>query len=325
MKAAWYKEHGPASEVIEVGELRTPEPGPGEVLIRLFASGVNPSDVKARLGSRPVKWPLIVPHSDGAGVVEQVGPGVDGLETGDRVWVFNGQWERPMGTAAEYISLPAGRVVPLPEGVSFAEGSCLGIPAMTAHRCVFADGPVEGKRVLVTGGAGAVGHYAVQLAKWGGATVIATVSSERKAAHAREAGADHVLDYRSEPVAERIREVTKGAGVDRIVEVDLGANLEVAQAVLAARGTIVAYSSMAVPEPKLPFYPLMGRNVTIRLVLLYTISDEEKRQACRDIVRAIEEGALTHSVGARLPLEETATAHELVESGGAIGNVVIDL
>ena len=172
MKAAWYEKHGPAGEVILVGELDTPEAGEGEVRVRLSASGVNPSDSKARLGSRPVKWPFIVPHSDGAGVIDQVGPGVDTSRVGERVWAFNGQWERPLGTAAEYIALPADTAIPLPDSVSFTEGACLGIPAMTAHRALLGDGPVAGMTVLVTGAAGAVGNYGVQLAKWAGAATV---------------------------------------------------------------------------------------------------------------------------------------------------------
>ncbi|MDP7386367.1 MAG: NADPH:quinone reductase, partial [Nitrospinota bacterium] len=233
MRAGWYEKQGPAGEVIQVGEMAAPEPGAGEVRVRLAVSGVNPSDAKNRLGARgPMKFPRVVPHSDGAGEIDRVGPGVDPARAGERVWVFNGQWDRPFGTAAEFIALPAGQAVRLPEGVTDAEGACVGIPGMTAHRCVFADGPVQGKTVLVTGGAGAVGHCAVQLAKWGGASVIATVSSDEKAERARGAGgavgggADHVVNYRTENVAERVRELTGGEGVDRIVEVDFGGNLE---------------------------------------------------------------------------------------------------
>lgn len=325
MKAAWYKEHGPAREVLQVGELDTPEPGAGEIRVRLHASGVNPSDVKARLGSRPVKWPLIVPHSDGAGVIDQVGAGVDPARVGERVWVYNGQWERGLGTAAEYISLPAEQVVHLPDQTGFAEGACLAIPAMTAHRTVFSDGPVSGQTVLVTGGAGAVGHYAIQLAKWGGAAVISTVSSEEKAAKAREAGADHVLNYRTEDVAGRVMEITGGAGVDRISEVDLGENLPVSVKILKENGTIAPYASMRVPEPVFPHYTLMRMNARIQMVFVYTMPKEAIRQSCDDIVRAIEEGGLIHAVGTRFPLEETAAAHELIESGDFIGNVVVEM
>ena len=280
MKAGWYEQYGPAKEVIHLGELDTPVAGPGEVRVRLYASGVNPSDVKARLGSRGAwQYPRIVPHSDGAGVIDQVGPGTDSGRIGERVWVYNGQWQRPLGTAAEYITLPDSQAIHLPGRVSFAEGACLGIPAMTAHRCLFADGPIAGQTVLVTGGAGAVGHYAVQLAKWAGATVITTVSTPIKAERVRAAGADHVINYRTEAVVARIEDITHGAGIDRIVEVDFGANLPVTRAVLKDNGTIAAYASMGAREPILPFYPLMFLNANLRLVFVYAMPAEAKRQA----------------------------------------------
>jgi len=325
MRAVWYEKHGRAREVLQVGEIDTPEPEEGEVLVHLSTSGVNPSDSKARLGSRPVKWPRIVPHSDGAGVIEDVGPGVDTSRIGERVWVFNGQWERPLGTAAEYIALSADTAIYLPDSVNFAEGSCLGIPAMTAHRALFADGPVSGRTVLITGGAGAVGNYGIQFAKWGGASVIATVSSKKKAEVARGAGADHILNYRTENVSERIMEITGGQGVDHVVDVDFGENLPVTKGVLKANGTISAYASSRVPEPVFPHYTLMLLNVNIRLVFIYTIPDEAKREACADIVRVCEEGFLRHSIGPKFSLDEVAAAHEMIESGKFIGNVVLDI
>jgi len=325
MKAAWYEKIGPAKDVIQIGELDTPEAGPGEVRVRLHASGVNPSDVKARVGPRGQEYPRIVPHSDGAGVIDQVGPDVDSGRVGERVWVYNGQWQRPMGTAAEYITLSASQVTHLPDSLSFAEGACLGIPAMTAHRCLFADGPIEGQTVLVTGGTGAVGHYGVQLAKWGGATVITTISTPEKAARAQEAGADYIINYRSEDVATRIEEITGGAGVDRIVDVDFGGNLAVTRAVLKNNGAIAAYASMGEREPVLPFYPLMFLNATIRLVLVYTMPDEAKQSACQDILQAIADGTLSHPIAARFPLDRLAEAHEMVEQGRHIGNVIVEI
>ena len=325
MRAVWYEKHGPAKEALQVGELKTPVPDPGEILVRLLASGVNPSDTKARLGGRPVKWPLIVPHSDGAGIVDQVGTGVDPDWVGQRVWVYNGQWERSLGTAAEYIALPADQVIPLPNPVSFVEGACLGIPAMTAHRCLFADGPVKKQTVLVTGGAGAVGHYAIQLAKWGGATVIATVSSDEKAARALEAGADHVLNYQEEDVAALIAKATDNNGVDRIIDVEFGGNLPVSQKVIKDNGSISTYASMHEREPKFPFYSLMRTNINVRLVFVYTMPQAAKDQACKDIIQAIDDGKLIHSVGPSFSLEDTAAAHELIESGNYIGNVVLEL
>jgi NADPH:quinone reductase len=225
MRAAWYERNGPAREVLQVGEMPDPEPGRGEVRVRIHASGVNPSDWKTRAGSRPMAGPRVIPHSDGAGVLDRVGSGVPDERLGERVWVWNAQWKRPFGTAAEFVVLSEEQAVRLPESVSFEADACLGIPALTAHRAVIIDGSPEDQIVLVAGGAGSVGHYAIQFAKLlGAAQVIATVSSPEKAEHARQAGADAVINYRTEPVAERIMELTTGHGADRIVEVDLAGN-----------------------------------------------------------------------------------------------------
>jgi NADPH:quinone reductase len=325
MRAAWYERNGPAAEVLTVGEMPVPEPGPGEVRLRVIASGLNPTDVKSRAGSRPMGFPRVVPHQDGAGVIDKVGPGVPASRVGERVWVFTVQWQRPWGTAAELTVVPARLAVTLPGNTSFAEGACLGIPAVTAHRCLFADGPLGGQTVLITGGAGAVGHYAVQLAKWTGARVIATVSSPEKAAAACAAGADHTVNYRSADPAAQILELTGGAGVDRIVDVDFGANLAVSLKVLKVNGTIATYASMGDPEPKLPFYPLMAKNATVRLVLIYTMPDRARDEAVSDIVRLVEAGRLLHQIGARFPLDRIVEAHQAQESGKITGNIVIEV
>lgn len=326
MLAAWYEKIGPAREVLQVGEMPEPGVGRGEVRVRVYASGVNPSDTKRRSGSTEgMSFPRIVPHSDGAGIIDQVGRGVEESRMGERVWTYNARWQRPFGTAAQFVVVPTQQAVHLPDCVSFAEGACLAIPAMTAHRCVFVDGPVRGKTVLVTGGAGSVGHYAVQFAKWGGATVIATVSSEKKAAHARAAGSDYTINYKTEDVAQRIKELTKGEGVDRIVEVDFGKNLPVSLAIIKNGGVIAAYSSTGNPEPKLPFSAFMRLNTTIRLVLVYSMAEEAKAEACNDIVRLLEEGRLINAVAMRFPLQEIAAGHEAVESGAYMGKIVIDL
>ena len=327
MRAAWYERYGPAREVFQVGEMPEPEPGPGDVLVRVHASGVNPSDWKSRTGSRgpQMPFPRIVPHSDGAGVVEAVGAGVDAARVGERVWLFEGQWQRPFGTAAEYIALPSHHAPPLPDGVSFAEGACIGIPAMTAHRCLFASGPVDGMAVLVTGGAGAVGHCAIQFAKWGGATVIATVSSDEKAAHAQRAGADHTVNYRTEDVAERVLALTGGEGVDRIVEVDFGGNLAVSKSVLRLNGAIGCYASTGDREPAVEYQAFSRKNATVHFVLVYSEPEPAKRQAVADIAKAAAAGALTHTIAAVMPLEDIAAAHELQESNTAIGNIVLAL
>ncbi len=325
MRAAWYERHGAAAEVLTLGEMPIPEPGPGEVRVRVIASGLNPTDVKARAGSRPLGFPRVIPHQDGAGVIDAVGRGVPASRIGERVWLYTVQWQRPWGTAAEFTVVPARLAVRLPGNTSFAEGACLGIPAVTAHRCLFADGPLAGRTVLVTGGAGAVGHYAVQLARWAGATVIATVSSPDKAARAAEAGADHVVHYRSGDAAAEILEATGGAGVDRIVDVDFGANLPVSLKVLKPNGTIAAYASMGEPEPKLPFYALMAKNATVRTVLLYTMPDQARDDAVRDITALVEAGRLLHVIGARFPLERIVEAHQAQESGKVVGNIVVDI
>jgi len=229
MRAVWYDRQGAADEVLVCGELPTPDAGYGEVRVKLEASGVNPSDTYRRRGPPAMEYPRVITNSDGAGVIDQVGPGVDQERLGKRVWLYNGQRNgRWMGTAAEYIAPSVDLVTELPDHVSFAEGATLGVPAMTAHRAVFVAGPVQGKTLLVTGGAGAVGHYAVQLASWAGATVIATVSSSEKADRARAGGAAHVINYRSEDVAARVLDITGGVGVDHIAEVDFGGNLAAA-------------------------------------------------------------------------------------------------
>lgn len=327
MRAAWYERQGPADQVLTVGEMETPQAGPGEVRVRVAASGVNPSDVKRRGAWRgqKVDFPRVVPHSDGAGMIDQVGPGVDPSRVGQRVWLYNGQWKRPFGTCAEHIALPERYAVPLPASTDFATGACLGIPGLTAHRCVFADGPVDGKTVLVTGGAGSVGYYAIQLAKWGGARVIATVSFDEKAEVARRGGADAVVNYRADDAAAQVMEATGGQGVDRIVDVDFGVNLPVSTAILRPHGVIATYSSMTEPEPVLPFYAYMSRNALFRLVFVYEVPLADLARGCADINAALEAGALGTFVAATFPLEQIAAAHQAVESGKMVGNVVVEI
>ena len=325
MRAAWYETNGPADEVLRVGEQRLPEPQASQVRIRLSASGINPSDVKKRAGMREAMTAAIIPHSDGAGVVEAVGSGTPESWLGQRVRVFKGQFGRNDGTAAEYICLPVKQVVALEESMSFVEGACLGIPAMTAHRAVFVDGPVDGQTVLVTGGAGGVGHYAIQLARWGGARVITTVSGPAKAEHARAAGADVVLNYREDDLIADIQAQTGGQGVNRIIEVDFGGNLATSSGVLATNGTIATYASMGGAEPTLPFYQMMFENVTVRTILVYNMPDTAKSQAGHDINRAHKEGALRHAVDSTFELEDIVAAHERVECGKAMGNVILTI
>ena len=326
MKAVWYQRVGSAREVLQFGDLPTPQPAPGEVRVRLLASGVNPSDVKARAGARgALAFDRVIPHSDGAGVIDAVGLGVAVARVGERVWTWNAAWRRPFGTCAEFVCLPEAQAVRMPEELDFGAGACLGVPAMTAAHATLCDGGLEGQTVLVTGGAGAVGHYAIQFARWAGARVIASVSGVEKAAHARSAGADHVVNYREVDFAESVMDLTQGAGVDRIVEVEFGGNLAASNRVLKVGGVIAAYGSMAAPDPALPFYPMMFNHTTLRMIVVYLLAADERRLACERINRALIDGALTHAIAARFPLEYVAEAHLAVEDGAMIGNVVVDI
>jgi len=310
--------------VLQYGEQPDPLPGKGEVRVRLRASAVNPSDVKARGGSRPVIPPRVIPNSDGAGDIDRVGPGVSKSRLRQRVWTYNGQWQRASGTSAQYIALPAELAVPLPRKLTWAQGACLGIPVMTAHRCLFADGPIRGMTVLVAGGAGVVGHYAVQLARWAGARVIATVSSPEKAAHAVKGGAHAAIDYRTESVAERIDALTRGKGVDRVVDVELGVNLPTYEKMLRPAAMIATYAASTAQDFALPLR-LRQRNITVRMVFVYTMPDAAKRQAIADIGRWVATGRPKFAIAARFPLTEIAAAHETVESGKKIGHVILDI
>lgn len=326
MKAVWYETTGPAQDVLTCGEMADPTPGPGEVLVRLKTSGVNPSDVKSRAGLRgPIPFPRIVPHSDGAGIIESVGSGIEPSRVGERVWIWNAAWRRPFGTCAEYISLPSEQAVRLPDNTDFEAGACLGIPASTAYHGVFADGSVEGQTVLVTGGAGAVGHYAIQFAKYGGARVITTVSNDVKAAHAKSAGADHILNYKTDSISEQILSITNGEGVDRVVEVEFGGNLPDVAPALRAGAVIATYGSMAAPNPAIPFYDLMFKNVTLRMFLVYLLGERPRRETIEGVNRALESGRISHAIARILPLHETAAAHELVEAASEMGNVVVGI
>ena len=327
MRAGWYERNGPAAEVIEVGDMPTPDPGDGEVLVRLHASGVNPSDVKRRdgWGGQVIDNPRVIPHSDGAGIIEAVGDGVSSSRQGERVWVFNAQWKRAFGTAAEYVALPSRQAVPLPTETDFAAGACLGIPALTAHRCLFSAGPVTGKTILVTGGAGAVGNCAIQLAKWGGARVLATASSADKADAATRAGADAVINYRDEDVGERVLDMTGGEGVDRIVEVDFGDNLAASARAVKPNGVIAPYASMRGPQPTVDFYDLMRRNVWICPVFVYEMPADAFDKGFADIAAWLQSGTDGPVVAQSFALDDLAAAHEAVESGEVIGNVVVDL
>lgn len=325
MKAVWYDRNGPAAEVLTYGDLPTPSPGPGEVLVRLATSGVNPSDWKTRLGrTRPKVFPRIVPHSDGAGRIEAVGEGVDRARIGERVWIWNGQWKRPFGTAAEYTALPSAQAVRLPDNTGFDAGACLGIPALTALHAVLTDGGVTGQRVLVTGGAGAVGHYAIQFARLlGAAQILSTVSSEEKAAHALAAGADATINYRQEDVPDRIAALTGGHGVDRVVEVDVSGNARMLPAILAPGGICVAYGANQAAAT-LEFGPAILKGIAVRFFIVYELTEMQRRTAIGALTTWLERGLLQHAIAARAPLADCARAHEVSEQGRHIGNIVLD-
>jgi NADPH2:quinone reductase len=322
MFAAFYTKNGPARDVLQLGEVPTPEPGPGEVRVRLHTSGVNPSDWKARAGSRPMIAPLIIPHSDGAGEIEKVGPDVD-RRVGERVWIWNGQWKRAFGTAAEYIALPSAQAPHLPDNTDYDAGACLGIPAFTALQAVRLTQVEPGKTVFVVGGAGSVAHYAIQFAKLRGARVITTVSGDAKAAHARAAGADEIVNYRTEDVGARIKALTGGKGVEALIEMDLNNDAKLYPAVLAPHASVAVYG-MSSGESTIPSSWMMQSSIDLRLFLIYEISENDRVSGVAEITTLLEGNRLKHTIAKRMPLEEIAEAHDIVERGELVGNVVLE-
>jgi NADPH2:quinone reductase len=322
MKAALYRAYGQAADSLRVEDLDRPEPGPGEVRVRMQLSGVNPTDWKSRSGStpRPID-DFQVPHHDGTGIIDAVGAGVPADRVGQRVWTWLAASGSRWGTAAQWSVLPARQAVPLSEGASAELGASLGVPAMTAHRALFADGPLDGKSVLVAGGAGAVGHYAIELAKFSGARVAATVSGPAKAELARKAGADLVVNYRDASAAGQLREFAPQ--MDRIVELALGANLDLDLAVSGPQTYIVDYAAEP-SDPMLPVRRCMNANVTIRFILLYGIPAKAADLAVTDICRAVAAGALTELPVTRFPLERVAAAHDAVQAG-TVGKVLVEI
>ena len=332
MRAACYARTGPAREVLEVRELPEPRPGPGEVRVRVHVSGVNPTDWKSRSYGPPLKWPVQVPHHDGAGVIDAVGEGVVASRVGERVWVMLAAAERPGGTAAEATCVPAEHAVPLPADVSFDQGAGLGIPYVTAHRCLvvaarppsgrLAPGALAGRSVLVRGGAGAVGNAAVQLATRAGAEVVATVGSPEKAEIAAASGATRVLDHRAPSHADELA-AAAGRGFDAVVEVALTSNVETDLAALAPHGAVVTYATEPV-DPSVPVRRLMGLNASLDFVLIYGFDAAMLASAAADITEALAEGALTPLPSHRFPLEAVVAAHEAVERG-VMGKVLVEI
>ncbi len=324
MRAVWYETTGDAGQVLIYGERQKPAPGPGEVLVRVEYSAVHPSDVKKRSGLQPAGFAdgYVIPHSDGAGTIEDVGEGVEDRK-GERVWIYQAQYGRHCGTCAEYIVVPSHLAPRLPENVDCRIGACVGIPMMTAFRCVQVAGDLTEKVVLVTGASGRVGFYAVQWSKLAKAQVIATAGSEENCQVALDAGADWVLNYRDHELTRLISECAGSRGVSHVIDVEFGQNANVSAQILNNCGSISTYSSSKAPEPLIPFYPMMFKNVSVHMVLVYSMPDEVKKQAISAIYCALERMQLSHRISSIYDLSETARAHELIESGGAAGCVLI--
>ena len=327
MLAARFESFGAAKDVLVLGETETPTAAPGEVLVRMHSSGVNPSDVKKRAGSFPnlLDGGFVIPNSDGAGIIEAVGDNVDPSRVGERVWVYQAQFARRFGTAAEYVAIEASRAPKLPDNASFEIGACLGIPAMTAHRAVFADGDVAGQIILVTGGAGRVGHYAIQWASQAGATVIASASNDADKAECESAGAQFVVNHRGDDLAGQIMAATNGEPVDRVVDVEFGTNLPTTVDVLKVGGVIATYSSSQIPEPRLPFFQMMYKDLTIRTIIVYAMPEDAKQQAIEDINRALSSDALQHRIAETMPLSDIVRSNELVEQATIRGAVILTI
>ena len=327
MQAVWYNKFGSAENVLEVGEYQTPEPAQGEVKVRIHASGVNPSDTKKRLGANPavLNNGPVIPNSDGSGEIVALGEGVNNRNIGERVWIYNAQFGRQEGTSAQFVCIPSNQAVWMPDNASYEIGAMMGIPAMTAHRCVCADGSVDGQILLVTGGAGRVGYYATQWAKYFGATVIATGSSSKSVEHCKQAGADFVVGHPSNKTATEILEFTSGRKVDRIVDGDFGVNLPSVLDVLKTNGVIATYSSMTNMNPVIPFVRMMFMDITIRMVLVYAMPGEAKQKAIEDITDMLTGGSFDHRVAATFPLEQSAKAHNEIERGDNYGSVIITI
>lgn len=328
MRAVTYSKFGPAADVLILSEIDLPQAGAGEVCVALNMSGVNPSDVKSRNGGRPgvpkPAFDLIAPHSDGAGVITSVGPDVVKSRIGERVWIWNGQWQRPFGTAATHIVLGQNQAVPMPDDMPDEVGACMGIPGLTAAHAVFGGGNVDGCTILVQGGGGTVGHLAVQLAVWGGAKVIATCSAPDMEL-CRKAGAAYVFDYKDPDLAAKILNANDGALIERIIEVEFGINAAIDAEVIAPNGTIAAFGSAKNLSPKIPFGPMLFKAVTLDIILIYLLPWQERQTIIAKLHDAWADGAVKCPIAAVLPLAQTATAHEMVESGVRSGAILVDV
>jgi NADPH2:quinone reductase len=328
MRAIWYEQQGSAHDVLVLGEMPDPEPGPGEVRIRVAASGINPGDVRKRQNSFGVgmPYPRIIPHSDGAGVIDRVGDGVPATRIGQRVWCFGAQTYRPFGTAAERVVVPDSQAVPLSDGISFEQGACLGIAGITAHRAVHVAGDVKERIVLIQGGAGAVGFTAVGLARLAGARVIATVRSEGDASIAQRAGAHHVVRTDGRTMPEVVAELSALAteGVDHVVEVAFDANMVVDVELLKVGGSLSTYATQ-VSEPPIPFWPMAFKNLRVFFLGSDDFPALAKADAAEAMNKMLEAGWPGFQIGERYPLERTADAHASLESRRAGSRVVVQV
>ncbi|UCE31026.1 MAG: NADPH:quinone reductase [Burkholderiales bacterium] len=324
MRAAWYQRGGPAHQVLQLGQMKVPAPKAGEVRVRIAWSAVNPYDVKKRANGRELPtFSRIVPHCDGSGIIEAVGTGVPNERVGERVWLLGAQAHQAQGTPAQHCVLPEWKAVPLPAAASFADGACLGIPAVTAHRALFADGPIADSHVLVIGATGRVGAYAVQLARHAGASVIATSRSPEASDELRALGAEHVLSLRDPEFAARVGEITGGHGVDRIVESAFGRNIDSDARVLADDGVIAAYGFDDDPQPKVPCLRLTARNAVCRFIGIFSMRRSEQVRAFEHINACLEQGVLQHRVGRRFGFEDIAAAHDAIEVGRVYGAALV--
>ena len=327
MKAITYSEFGISTDVLKFSELPIPQVGENEVLVSLEFSGSNPSDAKSRAGNRPgitkPQFEHIVPNSDGSGTITAVGEGVDKSRIGQRVWIWNGQWQRPNGTAAEYISVPSAQAVEMPEDMSFETGACLGIPGLTASYCTLGDGALGGKTVFVSGGAGAVGHTCIQLAKWSGATVIAS-GSENGFEHIGQAGADHVFDYRDPDLSKKILDICP-SGVDRAIEVEFGENVNLLHKIVRQNGEISLYGGAKNMTPTFPFGPYLFKALKINIALIYILPKQDRDIAIKALHDAHSDRALKMAVGNVFSLEECAKSHDATLTPGRRGSVLIKI
>ena len=327
MLAAWYKNFGTAENVLEIGEFPEPNPVEGEVKIKIYSSGVNPSDTKKRAGSNPdiLDHGSIIPHSDGAGEIVDVSDEKLRYRLGEKVWVYEAQHNRRLGTAAEFICLPSRNAIRLPNGVNFDTGAMLGIPAMTAHRCVYNSKNIKDRYVLITGGAGRVGHYCIQWAKKAGAIVIATSSNVKGKQECKMAGADFILGHPSESFKEEILDLTKGQKIEKIIDGDFGINLKYLMSVIKPNSTISTYASVAEKAPIIPFYQMMNLNLQIKMVFVYDMPDKSKESAILDITKALKEKKILNRLYDNYNLKEISQAHQKIENSKfSYGAVIIN-